>query len=79
MIPECLRLDTQQREKLKRFVAHVQSTCEAPVEEETCTIDSPLNFEVYSTGWGDCITVKMYFQECCLMIDDDGEIVPDEW
>lgn len=87
MIPPELQLEQRQIDKARRFRDEVillivegmsqEELVDALDDEVTPT--SPFTFSLYRTGLGTEITLTCFDKRTSLSIDDDGEIVPDEW
>jgi len=60
MIPSCLQLNKYQKQQVDAFVKSLPKGAMEAALEETCCVESPLTFEVRSTGIGDCVCVKAF-------------------
>ena len=81
--PHCIHLNKVQIQKLDKFAKYIKSivpqkTIDEAFEED-CSCTSSFRYSIYSTGLGDTINVLAFGKTCCLSIDDDGEIIQDEW
>lgn len=89
-----LNLEPRQVEKYERWLAWVNEVIVPKLTQEQlgaldedCVVTSPIKFTLYGTGLGTVITVEaqLGINHICtgltidLSIDDDNEMVADEW
>lgn len=74
-IPDCIKLEQRQTDRLKRWVKTLNQKHLSEAQEEDCCCASPLTFEIYGTGIGDVIIVKCLRQKLNLSIDDGNELI----
>ena len=75
MIPDCIKLEQRQIDRLTKWANTLSKKQLEASFEEDCSCASPFTFEVFGTGLGDVITVKSCGQKLDLTIGDDNEFV----
>lgn len=94
MIPSCIVLDPRAAAKFSRWVEYLQKsiipTLPQSVLDELdggATPESPIVFTIYNTGLGPSISATAHLGinhimtglTISLSINDDNELIPDEW
>ena len=87
--PRTLDLDERQRAKYTRWIREeVRPYLERTgYDDEDCVPSSPITFLIHQTGLGDVVIAKLFVNltdpppvsQCDLSINDDNELIPDEW
>lgn len=73
MIPECLKLEKRQVDRLNTWLNTLNQKKLDAAFEEDCSCASPVTFEIFSTGLGDVIIAHALGQKLSLTIGDDNE------
>lgn len=74
MIPKCIQLNDEQRNKFDQFAAFINDL-PGRYDEETCEMSSAFTWHAFTSGIGDTLYVTAMGYRCHLEYDDDGKII----